>query len=64
MVNIYTGSNNVEHFLGGVTKHRINTINFPYELETLFFIGYMYRVATNDWRNSVGNMGLEQGGSP
>ena len=24
MVNIYTGSNSVEHFLGGVTKRRIN----------------------------------------
>ena len=26
MVNIYTGSKIVEHFLGGVTKHRINTM--------------------------------------
>ena len=26
MVNIYTGSNTVEHFIGGVTKHRINTM--------------------------------------
>ena len=26
IVNIYTGSNTVEHFLGGVSKHRINTM--------------------------------------
>ena len=26
MVNIYTGSNTVEHFLGSVTKRKINTM--------------------------------------
>ena len=26
MVTIYTGSKTVEHFLGGVSKHRINTM--------------------------------------
>ena len=39
MVNIYTGSNTVEHFIGGVTKHKINKYDVPDELETRLMLG-------------------------
>ena len=43
MVNIYTGSNTVEHFLGGVTKCGINTMFRTSSKHGYSIIPFFYR---------------------